>query len=93
METKVAVRPDEANLLVGGTASKVWLAHGELYMETGGFTAAIMFRALVYYNRKCVLYVPVVNTVNVAVINKSYSVIIRRPAATFQHHGIHNRRR
>jgi hypothetical protein len=51
VETKVAVRPDEANLQVGRAASKVWLTHGELYVETGallqlyvetgGFTAAI----------------------------------------------------
>jgi hypothetical protein len=46
METKVAVRSDEANLQVGGAASKVWLTHGELYLETGGFTAAIRCRAL-----------------------------------------------
>jgi len=92
METKFAVRPDEANLQVGGAASKVCLTHGELYMEPGGFTAAISFQALIHYNRKCVLYVPVVNTVNVAVINKSHNVITRHPAVIFQHHGIHNRR-
>jgi hypothetical protein len=70
METKVAVLPDEANLHVGRAASKVWLTHGELYLETGGFTAAVRFRALIHYNRKCALNVPVVNTVNVALINK-----------------------
>ena len=68
------IRPDEANLQVGGAASKVWLTHGELYMETVGFTAAIRFRASIHYNRKCVLYVPVVNTVNVAAINKSQDI-------------------
>jgi len=92
METKVAVRPDEANLQVGGAASKVWPTHGELYMETGGFTAAIGFRASIHYNRKCVLYVPVVYTVNVAVINISHNVITRHPSAILQHHAIHNRR-
>jgi hypothetical protein len=82
METKVAVRPEEANLLVGGAASKVWLARGELYLETGDFTASTT----------CTAFCPVANTVNVAVINKSYNVIIRHPAVIFQHHGIHNRR-
>ena len=71
METRDPGRQHQANLQVDGAASKSLAYTWGVISGNGGLYCSYKDQDLIHYNRKCVLYVPLVNTEDVAGINKS----------------------